>query len=150
MAGGGWLGVGLLGRLGRGLGLGGGAGPARGLRAGAAGGGAGPARGLEELVEPARGEGAASAGRAWRAAELRGKSFEDLHKLWFVLLKERNHVKSLRAAARAAGEGDILNPHRLTKLRRSMARIKLVLSERAHAAPDAAAREELLARVRAM
>ena len=83
---------------------------------------------------------------AWRLAQ----SFEDLHKLWFILLKERNYLKSLRAASRAEGGGDILNPHRLTKLRRSMARIKLVLSERAHAAPDAAAREELLARIRAM
>ena len=106
---------------------------------------------LEELVEAAQGESAAAAGRAWRAAELRGKSFEDLHRLWFVLLKERNHLKSLRAAARAAGEGDILNPHRLTKLRRSMARIKLVLSERARAEPlEPAARAELLARIQAL
>ncbi len=146
----------ILGRLGRELGLGAGAGTgagagvgtgaARGLRSGG-----GPARGLEELVEAAQGETAAAAGRAWRAAELRGKSFEDLHQLWFVLLKERNHLKSLRAAARAAGEGDILNPHRLTKLRRSMARIKAVLSERARAESlEPAARAELLARIRAM
>jgi ribosomal protein L29 len=73
------------------------------------------------------------AGRSWRASELRLKSFSDLHKLWFVLVKEKNMLLTERLAARTtAPRGSVLfkNPLRLRKVKLSMARIQVVLSER--------------------
>ena len=88
-------------------------------------------------------------GRSWRASELRLKSFEDLHKLWFVLAKERNILLAERAASRTTKEA-VKNPSRYRKVflsvstihkfsnnitlndqvRKAMARIKHVLGER--------------------
>lgn len=71
------------------------------------------------------------AGRGWTAADLRRKSFEDLHKLWYVLYKERNLLLTARLTAKRfskpiIGEDEM----RYISVKRSMAAIKLVLSER--------------------
>ena len=71
-----------------------------------------------------------ASGREWQARELRLKSFDDLHALWYVLLKEKNMLLTEKHAARA-NRVKMRSPHRIGQVRRTMARIKLVLSERA-------------------
>ncbi|KAI9908968.1 hypothetical protein PsorP6_015234 [Peronosclerospora sorghi] len=68
-------------------------------------------------------------GGEWKAWMLREKSTEDLHKLWYVLLKERNALLTERQHCRAKNLA-MVNPSRRTKVKKSMARIKLVLHER--------------------
>ena len=72
------------------------------------------------------------AGRAWHASELRTKSFNDLHCLWFICLKERNFLLSerlyFRQMQQAAPEGG-----RLHKVKKTLAAIKVVIGERARA-----------------
>lgn len=70
-----------------------------------------------------------SSGDAWPAVLLRMKSFEDLHKLWHVLLKEKNFLLTERQHAKAyktqwKGHG------RLKKVKLSMKRLLTVLSRR--------------------
>jgi large subunit ribosomal protein L47 len=73
-------------------------------------------------------------GRAWRASELRLKSFDDLHKLWFVLLKERNMLVTQRKLPAEDEKGKLpfknTAKSRLRKVRDSMARLLTVLTER--------------------
>lgn len=61
---------------------------------------------------------------------MRNKSWDDLHKLWYVLLKERNLLQSEKLAY--ARQRQLMpDPSRLTKVKKSMNRIKQVMSERA-------------------
>lgn len=68
-------------------------------------------------------------GREWKCADLRLKSFDDLHKLWFVLLKERNMLHSYKQFCRSTGQR-AQNEERFNKVKKSMAHIKMVLGER--------------------
>ncbi|OAY36127.1 39S ribosomal protein L47, mitochondrial [Manihot esculenta] len=75
-------------------------------------------------------------GRSWKASELRLKSWDDLHKLWYVLLKEKNMLMTQRQMLHSQNL-KFPNPERLPKVRKSMCRIKQVLTERAIEEPDA-------------
>ncbi|XWS48131.1 hypothetical protein CRYUN_Cryun13aG0046600 [Craigia yunnanensis] len=74
-------------------------------------------------------------GRGWKASELRLKSWDDLHKLWYVLLKEKNILMTQRQMLHAQNL-QFPNPERIPKVRKSMCRIKHVLTERAIEDPD--------------
>nr|ODN91758.1 hypothetical protein L203_01009 [Cryptococcus depauperatus CBS 7841] len=80
------------------------------------------------------GDGNLHSGRAWTAAELRQKSFRDLHTLWYILLRERNVLVTQGEERRRLGVGSrvdgILHAKRAFRCRKSMARIKYVLNER--------------------
>jgi hypothetical protein len=62
---------------------------------------------------------------AWRLAQ----SFEDLHKLWFVLVKERNVLHTEKHIMRQA-DRRFVAPGRLKQVKLSMNRVKQVLGER--------------------
>ncbi|KAK4394622.1 39S ribosomal protein L47, mitochondrial [Sesamum angolense] len=53
-------------------------------------------------------------GRSWKASELRLKSWDDLHKLWYVLLKEKNMLMTQRQMLHAQNLR-FPNPERLPK-----------------------------------
>ncbi|GBG79793.1 hypothetical protein CBR_g30055 [Chara braunii] len=100
-------------------------------------------RGLEEFFEggsKVAKEGSEAVGRSWSAAELRLKSFDDLHKLWYVLLKEKNMLYSQKMMFRSTGHR-MPNGERIPSVRRSMCRIKHVLTERALAETDLVKRQ---------
>jgi large subunit ribosomal protein L47 len=68
-------------------------------------------------------------GRSWSAKELRRKSYEDLHKLWYVLYKERNMLLTEQQLSRRR-QLIFPQPDRMKKVQKSMGAIKQVLGER--------------------
>lgn len=86
----------------------------------------------------------AEVGDAWPTALLRLKSFEDLQKLWFVLLKEKNLLLSEKHNAKKSSS-EFRKASRLTKVKISQKRILTVLSERANHFQSTKAKEILAA-----
>lgn len=71
----------------------------------------------------------APVGRSWTVKELRRKSFDDLHKLWYVLYKERNMLSTEKVLCRR-NQVALVQPDRLRKVQKSMGAIRHVLGER--------------------
>lgn len=84
-------------------------------------------------------------GRAWTVPELRNKGWTDLHKLWWVCLKERNRlatakVELLRLKVKEKPMyGDFEALERLKEINGTMRGIKHVLTERYYAWQNARA-----------
>lgn len=87
--------------------------------------------GLEEFFDDPKnlGQRVVKSGRSWRSDELRLKSNSDLHKLWFVLYKERNMLLTMKEAAREESEL-FPSPERIDKVEESMANLEEVVRER--------------------
>ncbi|XP_054437800.1 39S ribosomal protein L47, mitochondrial-like [Pteronotus mesoamericanus] len=88
-------------------------------------------KGLEEFFDDPKnwGEEKVKSGAAWTCQQLRNKSNEDLRKLWYVLLKERNMLLTLQEEAKQ----QILpmpSPERLEKVLDSMDALDKVIQER--------------------
>ncbi|TGZ63072.1 hypothetical protein CRM22_007106 [Opisthorchis felineus] len=88
-------------------------------------------RGLEEFFDEAKhwGETSVPSGRPWRKEELRLKSNSDLHRLWYILLKERNMLMTMDEEHYRCLER-MPNPERFEKVEESMENIMYVVQER--------------------
>ncbi|XP_053208301.1 39S ribosomal protein L47, mitochondrial-like [Panonychus citri] len=75
------------------------------------------------------GENVVRVGRSWRQEELRIKSNSDLHKLWFVLYKEKNRLLTMQEACKA--EGHVFpSEERIEKVEESMENLEKIVRER--------------------
>nr|XP_039251619.1 39S ribosomal protein L47, mitochondrial-like [Styela clava] len=88
-------------------------------------------QGLEEFFEPPKniGHKHIKSAAPWSRDLLRLKSSEDLHKLWFVLLKERNMLETMQFHYETVDE-PMPSPERLEKVAESMSNLRDVLEER--------------------
>lgn len=87
--------------------------------------------GLEDFFEDKSNWGASEikSGRSWTKDDMRIKSNEDLHKLWYVLLKERNMLLTMEEEAKKQIEV-FPSPERLDKVEASMKNLEDVVRER--------------------
>lgn len=75
------------------------------------------------------GENEVKHGRGWTLPELRIKSNEDLHKLWFVLLKEKNMLLTMEQEG-IEKHRLFPSPERIDKVNESMTHLETVVRER--------------------
>ncbi|PSS02125.1 mitochondrial 39-S ribosomal protein L47 (MRP-L47)-domain-containing protein [Coniella lustricola] len=78
-------------------------------------------------------------GRAWNVEELRRKSWEDLHRLWWVCCKERNRIATANIERKKGGYGygEVESRNREVEVRKTQNAIKHTLTERFYAWEDA-------------
>ncbi|KAG5418377.1 MRPL4 [Candida metapsilosis] len=87
--------------------------------------------------------------REWTSAELRRKSFEDLHTLWYLCLKERNVLAREVRLGEGIGMGDFRQfnvlDHKLIKTQKRIKQVLLerhIAFERAQASPEINAEQQ--------
>ncbi|RYO77042.1 hypothetical protein DL766_006876 [Monosporascus sp. MC13-8B] len=78
-------------------------------------------------------------GRGWTVEELRHKSWEDLHKLWWVCVKEQNRIATHRREKQnmRLKNGVEETAERLAEVRKTMKAIRHALTERYYLWEDA-------------
>jgi len=74
-------------------------------------------------------------GRGWTVPELRNKDWDDLHRLWWVCLKERNRIQTILGEMQRIERvyGEVESANRDLEVRKTMKSIKHVLTERWYA-----------------
>lgn len=74
-------------------------------------------------------------GRGWTVPELRNKDWDDLHRLWWVCIKERNRIQTTLHEMQRLGSvyGDVESGDRDKEVRKTMNNIKHTLTERWYA-----------------
>ncbi|XP_069583365.1 large ribosomal subunit protein uL29m [Ranitomeya imitator] len=87
--------------------------------------------GLHEFFDDPKnwGETTMKSGDLWTINHLRCKGSEDLHKLWYVLLKEKNMLMTLEQESKRQRVA-MPSPERLYKVNKSMENLHTVVTER--------------------